>query len=109
MEINSLLPIIFVLIGLFFVILSIPLILEKIPPNGLYGFRTEKTRSDPKIWYKANKDLGNKLVFVGIITIICNVILFLISGSLDIASITIIGLITIVLPLLIVLGMTINY
>ena len=34
--------------------LSIPLLLRRVPPNGLYGFRTPRTLSSPDIWYPAN-------------------------------------------------------
>lgn len=40
------------------VIISIPLILRLVPPNGIYGFRTEATRSTPEIWYSANTFMG---------------------------------------------------
>ena len=36
------------------VIISVPLILRLVPPNGIYGFRTGATRSTPAIWYQAN-------------------------------------------------------
>ncbi|OGL47608.1 MAG: hypothetical protein A2161_15480 [Candidatus Schekmanbacteria bacterium RBG_13_48_7] len=45
-----------------FIALAIPLILQKVPPNCIYGFRTRKTLSDETIWYKANKFLGYGLV-----------------------------------------------
>ena len=37
------------------VLLSLPLYFEKIPPNGLYGFRVEATLKDPKLWYAVNR------------------------------------------------------
>jgi len=40
------------------VIISIPLILRLVPPNGMYGFRTGATRSTPVIWYSANAFMG---------------------------------------------------
>lgn len=40
------------------VIISIPLILRLVPPNGMYGFRTGATRSTPAIWYAANAFMG---------------------------------------------------
>jgi hypothetical protein len=36
----------FAVVGIMFVALSIPLIQERVPPNGSYGFRTRKTLSD---------------------------------------------------------------
>jgi hypothetical protein len=35
-------------------LISIPLILKRIPPNRLYGVRTEKTLNDPDTWYNVN-------------------------------------------------------
>lgn len=52
--------------SLFLIGLSIPLVLQKIPPNGWYGFRTEKTLSDPSIWYSANKLGGKYFLVVGV-------------------------------------------
>lgn len=40
------------------VMISIPLILRLVPPNGMYGFRTGTTRSSPAIWYQANAFMG---------------------------------------------------
>ena len=41
-----------------FAIISIPLILRLVPPNGLYGFRTGATQSSRAIWYPANAFMG---------------------------------------------------
>ena len=56
-----------VFFGLLILGLGIPLWLEKIKPNYLYGFRTSRTLSDPKIWYPANKFAGQAMVITGII------------------------------------------
>jgi hypothetical protein len=45
--------------------LAIPLILQKVPRNALYGFRTPLTMSSDKIWYPANKILGIALLAAG--------------------------------------------
>ena len=47
-------------------ILSVPLILRVVPPNGVYGFRTSATFSDPAIWYSANAFLGWALLVAAI-------------------------------------------
>lgn len=39
-------------------VISIPLILHWVPPNGIYGFRTSVTRSNVDIWYPANAFMG---------------------------------------------------
>jgi hypothetical protein len=38
--------------------LALPMLLGKIPPNPIYGFRTAKTLSSPDIWYAANRIAG---------------------------------------------------
>lgn len=50
------------------ILISLPLMLGKVKPNGLYGFRTKKTLSNERIWYKANKFTGWALVLSSIIT-----------------------------------------
>jgi SdpI/YhfL family protein len=37
-----------------FAIISLPLILRLVPPNGIYGFRTGRTQSSHAVWYAAN-------------------------------------------------------
>jgi hypothetical protein len=59
--------------GLLLAILSLPLIMGKIPPNGLYGFRVKKTMENPDIWFKVNTYSGKWLLVVGIMTILAAV------------------------------------
>jgi uncharacterized membrane protein len=65
MSIVTVSSLLFVLVGLLFVGLSIPLIGKRVPPNPYYGFRTKKTLSDPKIWYEANRVSGHDLLIAG--------------------------------------------
>ena len=37
---------------------SIPLILQVVPPNRWYGIRTAKTLSDRALWFRANRFAG---------------------------------------------------
>ena len=48
--------------GLVLAAISVPLILGKIPPNGLYGFRVKKTMENPDIWYPVNAYGGKWLL-----------------------------------------------
>jgi len=41
---------------------SIPMILQKVPPNPLYGLRTKLTLSKSEIWYPANAFSGRMLL-----------------------------------------------
>ena len=39
-------------------VIAIALILRLIPPNGLFGFRTDLALSNPDLWYSANAFSG---------------------------------------------------
>jgi uncharacterized membrane protein len=62
--------------GLLLAGLSIPMILKKIPPNGLYGFRVPATVNNPAIWYDVNTYAGWRLLIVGLGTAIGSIVLF---------------------------------
>jgi len=59
----------FAAVGLLFIGLSIPLILGRVPPNHFYGCRTEKTLSDPEIWYEANRISGKDFLLAGVLVL----------------------------------------
>lgn len=72
----------FAAVGIMFVALSIPLIQERVPPNRVYGFRTRKTLSDPKIWYAANRASGQDLFVAGAVITISSVVMLLFGRGL---------------------------
>ena len=39
-------------------VISIPLILKRVPPNSLYGFRTSRTLADRDLWFRVNHFVG---------------------------------------------------
>src|SRR6266513_2997010 len=41
-----------------FIVLAIPLMLRKVRPNVLYGYRTRATLTDEALWYDANAHFG---------------------------------------------------
>ena len=49
-----------------FCLLSVPLILRRIPPNPIYGYRTRLTLGDPGIWYEANAHFGKRFLAASI-------------------------------------------
>jgi len=62
--------------GLLLAGLSVPLILQKIPPNGLYGFRIRTTMENPQLWYEANTYAGKRLLVVGLGTSLGAILLY---------------------------------
>lgn len=53
--------------------LGIPLLLKLIPPNGLYGFRTEASLASETVWYSVNMQAGAALLFFGCIGTVINI------------------------------------
>jgi uncharacterized membrane protein len=74
----STLVILFCASGLLLAGLAIPLILRRIPPNGLYGFRVKATMENPEIWYPVNVFAGKWLLGIGLVTTVAAVALTLI-------------------------------
>ena len=53
-----------------------PMILDRVPPNSAYGFRTLKTLSSPEVWYPANRAAGWFMLAAAVISICFNVALW---------------------------------
>ena len=78
--------------GLLLAGFSIPLILHKIPPNGLYGFRIPSTLADPELWYKVNAYSGRRFLVVGLGTSVGAIILyFTSSANVDVYALSCLG------------------
>jgi uncharacterized membrane protein len=54
--------------NLLFILIAIPLILRRVPPNPVYGFRTRTTLADENIWYESNAYFGRNFVISSIIS-----------------------------------------
>lgn len=79
--------------GLFLAGISVPLILQKIPPNGLYGFRIPATLNNPALWYRVNAYAGRRLLVVGLGTAIGSIILYYTANSsVDVYALSCLGL-----------------
>lgn len=70
----------FLFSGLLLAALSIPMIMGKIPPNGLYGFRVKKTMDNPEIWYTVNVYSGKWLLAASLVQALAAVVAFYIPG-----------------------------
>ena len=59
-------------LGIILILVSIPLLIWKIPPNMVYGFRSPKTLKpgNEVIWYKANTFMAKTFTICGIVEII---------------------------------------
>src|SRR5439155_7773639 len=80
----EILLLLFVCSGLLLSGLSIPLIMGKIGPNPWYGFRVERTLSDPKVWYAVNAYSAKRLLAVGMATSLGSILLYFVP-EIDVA------------------------
>ena len=88
--------------------LSIPLIRRKVPPNGLYGFRIEKTMNNPELWYLVNHYSAKRMLWTAIAFVVTALGLYFIPGiSLDTYAMMCLGVFSIGLVITIV--QTVNY
>jgi uncharacterized membrane protein len=60
---------------LLFIVLGLPLVVGRIPPNKLYGFRTPATIADVSLWYRVNRAAGIDLVAGGLVLIVTGYLL----------------------------------
>ena len=57
------------------VLLAIPLILRRVPPNPLYGLRVPATYKDDQVWYDANAASGRDFVIFGVCMTLLTIVL----------------------------------
>ncbi len=66
--------------GLLLILVALPMIFGKVPPNRWYGFRTNRTLANQEIWYPANSYSGKLLLAAGAVISLAAIILALIPG-----------------------------
>ena len=103
MEYEILLPVTMILVGMLEIIMGLPLLLGKVKPNWIYGFRLPKTLSDDETWYKSNRYVGRDFVVAGIIVILGSMFLLVLNQSFTVTEITQIGVPLLVVPPIIIL------
>lgn len=86
--------------SLLLVVLSIPMILRKVPPNLLYGFRVRKTLEDREVWYDVNAYAGKWLLATGLGSSLCSVVIYFIPGlSIDKYALACLGAFSVLLAI----------
>ncbi|GEM_PF-863184 len=81
-----------------YVAISIPLVLDKVPPNRAYGYRSAETLSDPGVWYEANRFSGMILLVGGGVAGIIGGVLWRFRRGLSLCTAFIAVLLTILTP-----------
>ena len=86
------------LLGLLIMGISIPLILQKIPPNPWYGWKTRKSLSNKELWYEMNRYSGKDLFIAGLVVSAGALVLFVFRTKFSEAIIAYLGLALIIIP-----------
>lgn len=69
----------FVLTGVLFVVLGIPMATGRVPPNRWYGFRTARTLASERVWYAANRLQGIDLCVAGAVSTVAAILFFVLA------------------------------
>lgn len=67
--------------GLLISLLAIPMILRRVPPNGLYGVRTKASFASESDWYRINAIGGRNLAAGGILILVTGIAGFFLPVS----------------------------
>lgn len=70
----------YVIFGALMIVVALPLLRDKVPPNPWYGFRVPSTLSNPVVWYKANRFMARWLLLTGIITVVASIAIYFVPG-----------------------------
>ena len=90
--------ILFIATGLLMIVLALPLVYRKIPPNHLYGFRVKRTLENREVWFEANAFAGQRLAWVGLATVAAAIIFYVLpianiaAYATAVASVEMVGL-----------------
>lgn len=103
--------IVYVVCGLIFIFVSIPLVQKKIPMNRRYGFRLAKSFASDENWYLINCYGGKQLIRWSVVLIFAGVLtlIFPIQGISQGAPQPLITLIPIIICTAVPIGMTLLY
>ena len=66
--------------GLLLMLVGLPLLCEKVPPNRFYGFRVRATLQDRAVWYAVNRFAARRLIWSGAALVLAAMLFFLIPG-----------------------------
>jgi len=66
--------------GIFLILVALPLMMGKVPPNAVYGLRVPETLGDEDVWYLANAKAGRELAVVGATVAATATIVYVVPG-----------------------------
>jgi hypothetical protein len=101
----NVLLVMYVGMGLLLSALAIPLMLRKVGPNPIYGFRVKQTHEDPDVWYEVNAVAGKGMLVDGLIVVLASLVLAAVPGiSIDRYALSVLALFLVALGITLVVS-----
>jgi uncharacterized membrane protein len=75
----------FIATGVILVLVAVPMIRRRVPPNRLYGLRVSATYADEWVWYEANAASGRDMLLLGVLQLAVAIVGLLFLRQLPIA------------------------
>ena len=72
--------VLYVASGVLLVLIALPLLFGKVPPNTFYGFRVAATLDNPRLWYAVNQHAAKRLIVSGVSLMAAAVLLLFVPG-----------------------------
>src|SRR5262245_16471595 len=76
-----------------FIVLAIPLMLRKVPPNVIYGYRTRATQSNVSLWYDVNAHFGRRFLIASVISGVAALVLWRIRPADEVVPLLVVALV----------------
>lgn len=73
----------YVIVGVIFIVVAVPLIKRWVKPNFFYGFRLPQTMANADLWYEVNSYSGKLLAGVGVATILAALLCYALNFGRD--------------------------
>lgn len=91
-----------------FAVISVPLILRKVPRNTIYGFRIRATLEDDYVWYEVNAYFGRGFLMASIVSAFCMILVYF-SDAVAAKDFMAASLVSLIIPQLIVILLTFRF
>lgn len=85
---------IFLITGLLFAGLGVPLWRRRVRPNAWYGLRVRSTFADERVWYDANEASGRDLSLLGLVVAVGSLGAALVPGILPLEHVVLLLVVT---------------
>lgn len=101
--------VLFLFVGVVLFSVGVPLLMEIVKPNWVYGCRTKKTLSNEVLWYKVNRRGGRNFMLAGLITSFASTMLYVLRPALSGDAYTLVLMAVMVVAMGVALADTLRY